>query len=345
MKAHQYVERETGGVVTEHLFGDRVVRFLYSRARERAPALFRAATGARMSHLLGLLHFDLPLAPRLAGNRRFLAACGVDLGECLDDPRSLDTPRKLFERRIRYWDCRPLPAERAAVVSPADSRVVVGSLGSDSALFVKEKFFGLEQLLGEPGPDGGGGVRSAGREPWARRFLGGDFAIFRLTPDKYHYTHTPVAGWVADFYELAGSCHSCNPGAVVELVTPYSLNRRVVTVLDTDLYDGTGVGLVAMVEVVAMMVGQVVQAYCRERYEEPVPVEPGLFVERGCPKGLFRPGSSTVVLLFEPGRVRFAGDLVDNRGRADVASRFSLGFGQALAETDVKVRSLVGLAR
>ena len=41
---HQYVERSAGRVLDEALFGDRVVRFLYSRTRERAPALFRAFT-------------------------------------------------------------------------------------------------------------------------------------------------------------------------------------------------------------------------------------------------------------------------------------------------------------
>lgn len=323
---HQYVERRTGGVLTEELFGDRIVGYLYSRVRERAPALFRAATGGRTSRLLGLLNFDLPLAPRLLGNRRFLASCGVDLDECLDPPAAFTTPRRIFERRIRYWECRPLAAGTGEVVSPADARAVVGSLAAASALFVKGKFFDLAEILG-PGRDE------------AERFAGGDFALLRLTPEKYHYTHTPVAGRVIDLYEVPGGYHSCNPRAVVELVTPYSKNRRTVTLFDTDVPGGTGVGRVAMVEVVALMVGRVEQRYSRRRYDDPRPLAPGTLAEKGRPKALFRPGSSTVALLFEPGRVAFADDLVANQRRREVRSRFSLGFGQPLAETEVQVRS------
>ena len=328
MSQHQYIERASGAVLTESLFGDRIVRFLYSTARERAPRLFRALTSARMSDWLGFFNFDLELSARLFGNRRFLRSCGVDLDECLEDPASFRTPRQIFERRIRYWQCRPLPADADLVVSPADARAVVGSLQRASGLYLKDKFFHLEELLGP-------------RPVWLQAFSGGDFAVFRLTPDKYHYNHTPVAGRVEEVYELAGGYHSCNPGAVVEVVTPYSKNRRVVTVLQTDVPGGTGVGRVAMIEVVALMIGGIVQCYSREHYQQPQPLEPGMFLERGQPKSLYRPGSSTDVLLFEPGRIRFVDDLIANQRRSDAHSRFSLAFGQPLVETEVAVRSAV----
>ena len=321
---HQFVTAR-GEVLDERLFGDRIVRFLFSRARERAPALLRMVTGARMSALLGLLNFDLPLSPRLLGNRRFLRSCGVDLGECLEAPESLKTPRQIFERQIRYWETRPLPAHAPElVVSPADSRVVVGSLEESSALFLKGKFFDLDELVGEI---------------WAHRFDRGEFAVFRLTPEKYHYNHVPVSGQVVDHFVLEGRFLPCNPGAVVELVTPYSKNRREITVIDTDLPGGTGVGLVAMVEVVALMIGHIDQRYSAHRYDDPQPMTVGMWVQRGQPKSLFRPGSSTDVLLFEPGRIHFAPELVENQRKSDVESRFTLGFGQSLAETEIAVRS------
>jgi phosphatidylserine decarboxylase len=99
-----------------------------------------------------------------------------------------------------------------------------------------------------------------------------------------------------------------------------------------------------MIEVVALMVGQIEQRYSAERYEKPRELEKGMFLRRGAPKALFRPGSSTVVLLFEPGRVRFARDLVRNQHKDGVRSRYSTGFGQPVVETDVKVRSLLARA-
>lgn len=326
---HQYVRRESGDVLTEELFGDRVVRFLYSRTRENAPALFRALTGKRASKLLSLANFDLPLAAALTGNRGFLERNGVDLSECVDPAESFTTPRKVFERKIRYWDCRPMPDNPQAVVSPADSRVVVGSFDERSGVFAKGKFFDFDELVG-PRP-----------RPWIERFAGGDFAVFRLTPDKYHYNHMPVSGRVVDVFALDGAYHSCNPAAVVEVVTPYSKNKRFVTVVDTDVEGGSGVGLVAMVEIVALMIGEIVQCYSDCRYDAPRPVEPGLFVRRGQPKSLYRPGSSTDVLLFESGRIRFALDLLANQRKPDASSRFTSGFLQPLTETEVAVRSLI----
>jgi len=280
--------------------------------------------------MLAFLNYDIPVN---GATRRFINGCGTDLTEAVEKPENLDTARKLFERKIRYWECRPLPIQPELVVSPADSRVIVGSLSEQSALFLKEKFFCFEELLGNDKPQ------------WISAFDEGDFAIFRLTPDKYHYNHTPVAGVVADFYEIQGGYHSCNPGAVVSVVTPYSKNKRMVTVIDTEVPGGSQVGLVALIEVVALMIGDVVQAYSEKEYEDPRPVVTGMFLKKGAPKSLYRPGSSTDVLLFQKGRVKFAADLVLNMRRPDVQSRFSVGFGRSLAETDVKVRSLIAMRR
>lgn len=279
-----------------------------------------------MSDLLAFLQFDSPLAPALLGNRRFLARCGVDPDECLDPIQQLSTLRRVFERKIRYWATRPMPADPEWAVSPADARVAIGSLQAGTPLFLKGKFFDLEELLGE-------------RPQWHDAFRDGDFAVFRLTPDRYRWNHVPVSGRVVDFYEVPGAFHACNPSAVIEIATPCSKNRRAVTVIDTDVPGGARLGLVAMVEVVALMIGQVEQAYCAEAYDDPRPLTPGLFVERGQPKSVYRPGSSTDVLLFQRGRVRFAEDLVANAARRDVASRFSAAFERLLVETDVRVRS------
>ncbi|MEM6456649.1 MAG: phosphatidylserine decarboxylase [Acidobacteriota bacterium] len=327
---HQFLARDGAQVLDEALYADRIVRFVYSTARERAPWLFRMLTGRRMSSMLGTLNFDLPLAPRLIGCRSFLTRAGVDPAECVLPPSALDTPRKIFERQIRYATCRPLPADPRAVVSPADARLMLGSLAPDDPLWLKGKFFGLDELLSDRGG-------------WVDAFRGGTAMIFRLTPDKYHYNHVPVDGVVRDIYTVEGAYHACNPSAIVALATPFSKNRRVVTVIDTDVEGGTGIGLVAMVEVVALMIGQIVQCYSASGYDDPQDVTPGLVVRRGQPKSLYRPGSSTDVLLFEPGRIAVRDDLraLRQRGLA-VQSRFSRAFDGIFVEREVQVRE--GLA-
>ena len=326
---HQYIERETGLIRDETLYADKLVKLVYSSTREYAPMLFRLAISRRMSGLLAYFNYDLKIGTLLSGNQGFLNRLGVDSREFLDLPATLNTARKIFERKIRYWDCRPISRHPHHVVSPADAKALFGSLRQQSALFIKEKFFHFEELLGTD------------KRRWLSRFAGGDFAIFRLTPEKYHYNHSPVTGQVVDIYEIDGDYHSCNPNIVVSLATPYSKNKRIVTIIDTDVPGGTGVGQVAMVEVVALMIGDVVQQYSAHQYDAPTDKIMGRFIKAGAPKSLFRPGSSTVVLLFEAGRCRFEQDLIDNMHNRDAISRFSLGFGHQLVETEVKVRSTI----
>ncbi len=332
MTPHQFIDRRNGRVVTETLLGDQMVDFIYSNLRESAPFLFNALTSARMTRVLGYLRYDGVFNDHPIDIRRVSGQLGISLEECLEPLPSIKTLRQLFERKIRYWEVRPMEKAPEQVVSPADARLLVGSLDDMALLAIKGKFFDYPELLGAP------------HHPEYKLFNGGDVAIFRLTPDKYHYNHVPVSGQVLDIYTVDGVYHSCNPGAVVCAITPFSKNRRVVTIIDTDVAEGTKVGRVAMVEVVAMMIGDIRQCYSRNGYDDPRDIKSGMWLEKGCPKSLYRPGSSTTLLLFEKNRVRFAQDILTNLYRNDVQSRFSIGFGRPLVETDVRVRSEIGNA-
>ncbi|MBA5870028.1 MAG: phosphatidylserine decarboxylase [Nitrospira sp. CR2.1] len=330
MTPHQYIDRETGLVRTEQFLGDRWLNWAYRALWEDAAWFMKALTSQRMTHVLGFFNYDRPFSKTQETVTRCARTLGVDLSECLDDPTRLNSLRRLFQRRLRYWQVRPMDADPRAIVSPADARLLLGSFADDSSLFLKGKFFDYDELLG------------CDRANWRDLFRRGDWAIFRLTPDKYHYNHTPVAGRVLDWYEIPGRYHSCNPGPVVVAATPYSKNKRVVTILDTEVPGGSRVGIVAMIEIVALMIGQIEQCYSSVAYDDPNTMHAGMILEKGRPKSLYRPGSSTDVLLFEPGRVQFCEDLVRNRFRSGVYSRFSQGFGRALVETDVRVRSTIG---
>ena len=330
---HHYVERDTRQIKTEQFYGDQSVQFLYSRVREQSSWLFRQLTSARVSRVLSYLNYDGILSNRMKNYLDIHKQLNIDLAECLDAPENLDTLRKIFERKMRYWEFRPMPNDPCAVIAPADSRMLFGSFREESGLFIKGKFFDYEEILG------------CEKRTWLTAFQDGDFAVFRLTPEKYHYNHTPVAGKIIDFYSIQGTYHACNPHAVVSVVTPYSKNKRVVTIVDTDVEGGTGAGLVAMIEVVALMIGDIVQCYSENKYESPLSIGTGMFVHKGVPKSLFRPGSSTVVLIFQKDRVRFADDIAANMYYPEAESILSRGFGKSLVETDVKVRSFIASSR
>ncbi len=326
---HQYIDRETSRVITESLIADRMINTIYSTIRENSSVLFNLLTSARTSDLLRIFNYDNPIVSRSSNMKKIIADLNINLDECVRDARELNSPRKLFERQIKYWDCRPMSDVPGHVVSPADSRVLVGSFAEDSIILLKEKFFEYEELVG---PE---------KHEWLSAFRNGDFAVFRLTPDKYHYNHTPVSGEVVDFYEIDGCYHSCNPTAVVSCATPYSKNKRTVTVIDTDVKGGSGIGPVMMIELVALMIGEIRQCYSEVKYENPSSIRPGMFVRMGVPKSLFRPGSSVDILIFQPDRIEFCPDIMQNLERTDVVSRYSRKFQQSLVETDVKVRSMV----
>ncbi|MBN1546992.1 MAG: phosphatidylserine decarboxylase [Syntrophaceae bacterium] len=327
---HQYIDRDTRQILNETFYGDKAIRFLYSRVRENAPSLFRVFTGSRISQWLAYLNYESFLGEKILGVGQFLRTCGINSAECLEDPQQFDTIKKIFERKIRYWDCRPMPNDPGAVVSPCDAKMLYGSLSETSSFFIKGKFFDYDELIGRD------------KEKWIELFGDGDFAVLRLTPEKYHYNHAPVAGRVVDYYHIAGAYNSCHPDAVISTCTPYSKNKRVVTVINTDVPGGTQVGLVAMVEVVALMIGDIVQCYSDHHYDNPTAVGSGLFMRKGQPKSLFRPGSSTVILFFEKDRIRFADDIAANMSAYGVQSLFNQGFGRHLVETDIKVRSRIG---
>jgi phosphatidylserine decarboxylase len=220
-----------------------------------------------------------------------------------------------------------------SIVSPSDSFVLIGSFRNQSFLFLKDKFFSYEELIGP------------WKAEWLEAFKDGDFSIFRLTPDKYHYNHTPVAGEVVDFYEIQGDYHSCNPAAVVEIVTPFSKNRRTVTIIQTDVSGGSGIGLVAMLEIVALGIGGIKQCYSEREYLDPIPIKPGIFINKGQPKSLYQPGSSTNVLLFQNNRVQFTSDLVANLNTPINDDYLSIRFGQPLVATETLVRSTIAYSR
>jgi phosphatidylserine decarboxylase len=326
---HQYIDNETSEIKTEHLLSDREIKFIYSAVREHAPTLFKALTSKRFSSILGYINFDAPILSKIIGVKAFAKKMKINLDECLLPPEKLSTPKKLFERQIKYWKCRPMDKHPYTVVSPADAKTLVGSFSKNSKFYIKNKFFMYDEILGK------------NKEEWLDAFDNGDFAIFRLTPEKYHYNHTPVAGIVKDIYEIDGVYHSCNPKAVVEIITPYSKNKRVVTIIDTNVKGGSQVGLVAMIEIVAMMIGDIYQCYSDKKYKNPQAVKKGLFIKKGQPKSLFRPGSSTDILIFQKDKIEFVDSLIKNQLNLEASSIFTFNFGQHLVETDLNVRTTI----
>ena len=325
---HQYVQRHTSGIVDESLLADRVIRFLYSSERENPSLLQRALATPKVTEWLAHWEFDRHLSEPAQRIAAVVKRLSINTSEILGGTAQMRTLRDLFERKIRYWDARPLPEKEALIVSPADGKALPFAANVESSLPIKEKFIGMGPLLADCNPWGDAIDATNG--------IAG--VVVRLTPDVYHYTHAPVSGHVISHRSVEGAFHSCNPIAATRLLSSYPRNRRTVTVYDTDVQDGTGVGIVVQADVAAMMIGQIVSCYSALQYDNPMPLRPGMWVERGSPVSLFRPGSSTSIVLWKGSRAAIASELIANSERADLRSRFSDWLQTAWVETALRVR-------
>lgn len=328
MTTHQFVERGRVAACDETLIADRVIGFLYNTSREQPSFLQRVIASAWVTDALATWEFDRPLRHARVAVPMVAHRLMIRESESLRSFASMRTLRELFERQIRYWDTRPMIAEPERIVSPADGRLLPFCATRTDSLPIKQKFVGVEALLGSA---------MAAVDPMTT--LSG--VIVRLTPDVYHYTHTPVAGRVIHLATIEGEFHSCNPTALINLPGSYAINRRVVTVYDTDVPHGSRVGRVAQVDVAAMMIGRIESRFSVDRYESPRALCVGDFVPRGVPVSLFRPGSSTSIVLWNSERVALARELLLNSSRADLSSRFSHWLGRPWVETQVAVRQTI----
>ncbi len=144
---HQYIERNTRQVNTENLYGNQAIQFLYSDIREQSPWLFRRMTSARVSRFLGYINYNGILADRMKDHLNLQSILNINGDECVDPPEKLDSLRKIFERKICYWQCRPMPNDPLAIIAPADSRMLCGSFAETSSIFIKAKFFDYEEMI------------------------------------------------------------------------------------------------------------------------------------------------------------------------------------------------------
>jgi len=134
----------------------------------------------------------------------------------------------------------------------------------------------------------------------AKRYRNGALGILRLAPQDYHRFHIPVDGVMGEPRLIDGEYYTVNPMAIRSALDVYGENIRVVVPIDSEVH-----GRVFVVCVGAMMVGSTV-----------ITRKAGERVRRAEELGYFKFGGSTLLLLFEPGVVKFDDDLVGNSNAA-----------------------------
>ncbi len=293
------IDRRSGLRIRETVLGGAMIRLAY-----RSP----------LSPLARLLLFRNGFVTRLLGwyadsalsRRRIEPAIrqlGIEMSDFIVPPGGYRSFNEFFIRPLRQG-ARPFDPAPGAAVSPADCRLLVyEKLRHDTCFLVKGAPFTVQALLGTA-PSG---------EKWAERFHGGVLMIARLCPADYHRFHFPCEGRVAESWKISGRYESVNPLPLACGAEPFARNRREVTILESPQF-----GAVAYVEVGAFGVGRIRQSYV------------GPQVAKMEEKGWFEFGGSTVVLVFEPGRLTPSDDLAANsRGGDETLVRAGETIGRA----------------
>ncbi len=253
-------------------------------------SLMRWAYHSRAGKLLGALLFEHPwlsrLSGRLAGTRwsrrqipRVIRNLAIDPAEFAEPPEAYPTFNAFFSRRLKPG-ARPFATDPLVFASPADGRILVyPQLQAGTLLPVKGRSFTVDLLLGGD----------------ATAFHGGSLAIVRLCPADYHRFHFPCDGRLLEQKRIPGRFHSVNPLILALGIDVFGENQREVALLENE-----PLGRFAYVEVGAFGVGSIVQTHADPLFH------------KGEEKGYFQYGGSTIVLVFQPGRIAFAADLLEH---------------------------------
>ncbi len=280
VKEIYYYDRQKKEMCRENVLGDAFIKWAYYTLSGRMlqPFLYNCSF---LSRLLGW-YFDSGLSrKRIVSTIKDLE---IDTSEFLLKEGETDIVGQytnfndFFYRRLKDG-VRPFDKDENEVCCPADGRILVyPEGGKDSRFPVKGAELRLAELFGKEMPE----------------FEKCSVAVVRLCPADYHRYHFPCSGTIVDQGKIKGQYHSVNPTALNEVSDVFILNKREYAIIDNPV-----VGKVGYVDVGAFGVAGIVQTW-----ENPS-------VKKMDEKGYFKFGGSTVVLVFEAGRVEFCQDLID----------------------------------
>jgi len=273
----QYVERESGLLKTEKVAGEKWLVWLYNNPVGEA-SLWGLAKRKVVSSIYGDM-MDCPSSAEKIGP--FVEEFNIDLG--IAQKQQFSTFNDFFTRKLKR-DARLVDTNSNIVVSPADGKVLAYSNIINSDFIVKGYQFDVYSFLED--------------SALARKYHDGSLLIVRLAPNDYHRFHFPVDGSVSPIVRITGDYYSVNPIALHKMAEIFCLNKREFVVISNQQF-----GDVIMAEVGATMVGSIIQTYNGNK------------VTKGEEKGFFKFGGSTVVLLFEKGKIHIDKDLLMNTSK------------------------------
>ncbi len=255
--------------------------------------LMRLLPKSALSTLVGkATRAPAPRAIHRMAIRAFSRSYNVNAEEAERPLDQYETFAAFFTRKLKAG-IRPVDPDPRAIASPVDGAVSqIGYAESGMIVQAKGVTYPVAKLLGD--------------EEAAKAFDGGAFATLYLSPRDYHRIHFPITGEIEGYSYIPGAFWPVNPASVRGVPNLFALNERLTTYLRTPT-----AGRVAVVAVGATNVARIRASYDdlgvthqgaaakTHRYAAPLKS-----VQKGDELGVFEMGS-TVILLFETGRIRW----------------------------------------
>ena len=203
---------------------------------------------------------------------RFAAKNGIALSR--EELSKFPTYRDFF---LRERALVPVDGTPGHLISPCDGWLSVYPITEGSSFAIKGSHYRVEDLLEDP--------------VLAKNYEGGECLVFRLCASDYHHYCYIDNGYQGENHYIPGILHSVQPVAC-EAYPVFTLNRRCWCLMATENF-----GPVVQTEIGALIVGKIANMEGSSRFC------------RGLEKGHFELAGSTIVLLFEPDRIRMLPEL------------------------------------
>jgi phosphatidylserine decarboxylase len=270
----QYYERESGQLKTEKVAGEKWLVWLYNNPIGEA-TLWTLVKRKLVSSVYGKMMDRTSSAEKI---QPFIEEFDIDMSSFRQ--QEFKNFNDFFTRKLKN-NARPIDTCNNIAVSPADGKILAYADISNSDFLIKGFRFDISSFLDDPF--------------LAQKYNDGALLIIRLAPVDYHRFHFPLSGDLTPDKKIEGDYYSVNPIALRKMAEIFCLNKREYTILSNALF-----GDVVMAEVGATMAGSIMQTF------------KGNSAKKGEEKGYFKFGGSTVVLLFEKGKINIDKDLLTN---------------------------------
>ena len=276
MESIQYIDRQTGELITENPPGEGYLKFLYHNPFGKL-ALHLLVKRKLLSEWYGGTKDKSNSTKDIEA---FVEELNIDMSEAVKSMDEFKSFNDFFYRKLKP-EARPIGE---GLISPADAKLIAfESIDEVGEFYVKGRKFTLHEYFQN--------------EDMAKKYVNSSLFIFRLAPNDYHRYHFPYPGKVSASKKINGHYFSVSPYALEpNFAKVFCENKReYLTLLTQDKGD------IILSPVGATMVGSIHETFT-----------PNSHVLKGDEMGYFAFGGSTIVMLINKSKVTIDQDILDN---------------------------------